>query len=230
MSLKTDADEITLIADPKVLAIPIHENNEPMVDLKNQTILVFGTSPEVPNNTNYTKMRKTVYEKLVQAQSLLPTGIRFCLYEAYRSLELQKKLFDERYNKVKKAHATWTHEAIFHETIKLVSPIINLDNSINIPPHATGAAIDVYLLDAAGKPLDMGMHPQDWVEDQQGELSKTEATCIPQEARHNRQLMSHALEQVGFANYPTEFWHWSYGDRYWAYQTGANVAVYGMMK
>jgi D-alanyl-D-alanine dipeptidase len=28
-------------------------------------------------------------------------------------------------------------------------------------------------------------------------------------------------------NYPTEWWHWSYGDRYWALMTGAPAALYG---
>ena len=28
-------------------------------------------------------------------------------------------------------------------------------------------------------------------------------------------------------NYPTEWWHWSYGDRYWALVTGAPAAHYG---
>jgi hypothetical protein len=32
---------------------------------------------------------------------------------------------------------------------------------------------------------------------------------------------------VGFVNYPTEWWHWSYGDRYWALATGAPAACYG---
>jgi D-alanyl-D-alanine dipeptidase len=26
---------------------------------------------------------------------------------------------------------------------------------------------------------------------------------------------------------PTEWWHWSYGDRYWALMTGAPAALYG---
>ena len=31
---------------------------------------------------------------------------------------------------------------------------------------------------------------------------------------------------AGFVNYPTEWWHWSYGDRYWALQSGQRVARY----
>ena len=35
------------------------------------------------------------------------------------------------------------------------------------------------------------------------------------------------LGGAGLVNYPTEWWHWSYGDRYWALVTGAAHALYG---
>jgi len=46
-------------------------------------------------------------------------------------------------------------------------------------------------------------------------------------ARANRQLLCQVLSSVGLVNYPTEWWHWSYGDRYWALSTGAPPACYG---
>ena len=33
--------------------------------------------------------------------------------------------------------------------------------------------------------------------------------------------------RTALVNYPTEWCHWSYGDRYWALMTGATAAVYG---
>jgi D-alanyl-D-alanine dipeptidase len=85
-------NDIILIADPKIVAVNIIDNSEPMVDLSKQKEIVYGPSPEIPNNTDYTKLRKTVYEKLKHAQTLLPKGLHFCLYEGYRSIQLQKKL------------------------------------------------------------------------------------------------------------------------------------------
>jgi len=75
---------LTLISDPKVLQIPIHENHEPFIDLTEQNVLLSGPSPEIPNNTNYTYLRKTVYEKLKAAQARLPKGMHFCLYEGLK--------------------------------------------------------------------------------------------------------------------------------------------------
>jgi len=217
---------IILIADPCILAVNIKENHDPMVDLKNQKKITLGPSPEIPNNTDYTHLRKTVYEKLVLAQTMLPKGMHFCLYEGYRSLSLQKMLFENRYNTVKSQHPDWSHDAIFTETTKLISPVVNLDGTHNIPPHSTGGAIDVYLIDDQGKALEMGIHPADWTKDSNGSLSETNSTVISKEAQKNRKIMSDVLAAVGFVNYPTEYWHWSYGDRYWAYHKKEVNAIY----
>ena len=220
-------NDIILIADRKILAIRVIDNQEPMVDLKHQKEICYGVSPEIPNNTDYTKLRKSVYEKLKQAQKLLPKGLRFCLYDGYRSLQLQKMLFDNRFEKIKKQHTDWSQEQIFLETTKLVSPVINQDGTKNIPPHSTGDAIDISLIDEQGNSVDMGIHPKDWMEDNDGSISLTSSLIISAEAQNNRKIMSDALSAVGFVNYPTEYWHWSYGDRYWAYHKDKSHAFYG---
>lgn len=222
----SQVNEIILIADPRILAVKVIENHEPMIDLKDQNTIIYGPSPEVPDNTDYTKMRKSVYEKVVKAQTMLPPGLRFCIYECYRSLGLQKLLFDTRYERVRRQHPDWPQDDIFTETTKLVSPVVNRDGSANIPPHSTGGAIDIYLLDEQGRAIDMGIHPKDWMEDLDGLVSLTDSTDISVEAQKNRKIMSSVLLAAGFVNYPTEYWHWSYGDRYWAYFANMPHAIY----
>ena len=226
----TLAANITLIADPKILAVPISDSHEPLVDLTQQSSIAYGPSPEIANNQDYIYLRKTVYEKLNQAQGSLPKGLYFCLYEGYRSLALQKMIFDKQYANVKKRHPEWSSTQLFAETTKLVSPVINEDGSKNIPPHSTGGALDVYLIDDHGKAVDMGIHPKDWMQDEGGVLSLTSSTLISTTAKMNRRIMSQALAAVGFVNYPTEYWHWSYGDRYWAYVTQQPHTLYGRYK
>lgn len=221
---------IVLIADPKVLAVRIIDNHEPMVDLAQQQEIAYGPSPEIPNNTDYLKLRKTAYEKLIQAQKLLPKGLHFCIYEGYRSINLQKMLFDNRFTKVKQHHPTWSDAQIFTETTKWVAPIINQDGSQNIPPHSTGAAMDVYLINDKREAIDMGIHPKDWMTDNDGSVSLTSSKVISVEAQKNRKIMCDALSKVGFVNYPTEYWHWSYGDRYWTYNKHEPQAIYGKYK
>lgn len=222
--------EMLLIADPKIIAVSITENRERLIDLKNQNRIAYGASPEIPNNTDYTKMRKSVYDKLLQAQSLLPTGLKFCLYEGYRSLALQEKLFNNRFIEVKNLHPEWSYADLFNETIKMVSPVTNLDGSINVPPHSTGGAIDIYLVDAHMNPINMGIHPKDWMDDVDGSISETNSKKVSDKALENRKIMNRVLKEVGFVNYPYEYWHWSYGDRYWAYHKQQKKALYGSAK
>jgi len=51
---------------------------------------------------------------------------------------------------------------------------------------------------------------------------------ISPEARDNRDVLGAAMASAGFVNYATEWWHWSYGDRYRAFRTGSRFARYGM--
>lgn len=220
-----DIAEIILIADPRITEIPIKDNQEQLVDLyyKNE-ICCDKTSNHLDGRF---KVRETVFDKLKQAQMLLPPGLRFCIYEAYRSLALQEKFFLCRFAETKCHYPAWDYIDLFNETVKLVSPVVNLDSSINIPPHSTGGAIDIYLIDNNGNPVDMGLHPKDAIEDKDGSFAATYSKIISNDASRYRKVMCDSLSSVGFVNYPTEYWHWGYGDRYWAYHTGAAHAIYG---
>ncbi|MFE5096719.1 dipeptidase [Streptomyces sp. NPDC056638] len=46
-------------------------------------------------------------------------------------------------------------------------------------------------------------------------------------ARTNRATLGGALSTAGLINYGTDWWHWSFGDRYWALQTQQPAALYG---
>ncbi len=206
--------------------MPIQDNGEEFIDLISQDELSYGSSPEIPNNTDYTKMRVSVYEKLCLAQNTLPTGIKFRIYEAYRSLSLQQKLFSERKDQLSLLYPEWNDEKLHKEVCKMVSPVLNFDGTKNTPPHSTGGAIDVYLINSGGSLIDMGIYPGDWMQDNDGSISLTHSPAISEEVQANRKIMSEALEKAGFVNYPGEYWHWSYGDKYWAYHKNLPNAVY----
>ena len=52
---------------------------------------------------------------------------------------------------------------------------------------------------------------------------------ISDTAKANRKILIDNMEKVGFTNYPTEWWHWSYGDCYWAFINNSN-AIYSGVK
>jgi D-alanyl-D-alanine dipeptidase len=96
------------------------------------------------------------------------------------------------------------------------------------PPHSTGGAVDVTLIDADGAELDMGT-AYDASPEESGGLCYTHAEGLTPAARENRGLLIRLMAGAGFANYATEWWHWSYGDRYWAYSTARSAALYGSL-
>lgn len=81
---------------------------------------------------------------------------------------------------------------------------------VRVAAHVAGAAVDVTLVDPRGVELDMGT-PED----------------ISAAAREHRRRLARVLRDAGLVNCATEWWHWSYGDRYWAVITGAPAALYG---
>lgn len=203
--------------------VPIIENGDPLIDLRDQNIISYDAT-FLEENPDCTIVRKTVYEKLCEAQKLLPNGIRFQMNIGLRSLTVQARLFNEMHAELKKKFPNMNEKELFQETSKFVAPIIKPDGSQNVPPHSTGGAIDIVLMNDDGCSLDMGIDPNDHYNE---EIIRTDSTCISLEARKNRDIMGKALSAVGLVNYPAEFWHWSYGDRRWAFVTGAEYSCYG---
>lgn len=225
--MATRAQDIVLITAPEVLAIPIQECGEPMIDIKQVDALSYGPPPETPEtDPDYTRMRQAVFDKLLLAQQNLPAGLRFRLYEGYRSLRVQQMLFDNIYQQTRARMTGATEQEIFNEATRLVSPVINFDGSENVPAHNTGGAVDIQVIDSNGDSVDMGMTADDWCNVNPA-LCQTDSDLISPEAQQNRQMLLHVMQAQGFVNYPTEWWHFSYGDRYWAYHAKAQCAIYG---
>jgi len=64
-----------------------------------------------------------------------------------------------------------------------------------------------------GTEYDLGTQVNDDPEQSDG-ACYTAAPCISADAQAHREILATALELAGLVNYPTEWWHWSYGDRY----------------
>ncbi len=215
------------IVDPKVIKIPINECMEELISLKNQSELLYSPAPESPFTENdYTWLRKTVYQRLCQAQQLLPNNWYFRVYEGFRSIKVQKILFDQQYQALLKKFPKKNKEDLFYETTQLVSPVVNFDGSINIPAHNTGAAVDLEIVTQTGKLVDMGMAIKDW-QQVMPELCLMNCQILSKNVKKNRKIFLEIMTDFDFVNYPTEWWHFSYGDRYWAYHKGAANAIYG---
>jgi D-alanyl-D-alanine dipeptidase len=201
----------------------IIENKEPLIDLRKQEIIAYDPA-FLQENSDCTKIRQTVYKKLCEAQKLLPCGLRFQMNVGLRSLKVQARMFDEMRKEMQKKFPQMNEKELFLETSKFVAPVKSWEGNPNVPPHSTGGAIDLILIKNDGSSIDLGINLDDLYNE---DFIRTDSTCISLKARENRNIMAKALLEVGFVNYPAEFWHWSYGDRRWAFVTGASHSFYG---
>lgn len=71
--------------------------------------------------------------------------------------------------------------------------------------HSRGAAVDLTIVDAQGKELDMGT-PYDFF----GREAHTDYTQLPDSVLKNRQLLRRVMEEAGLKGIRTEWWHFSY--------------------
>lgn len=153
-------------------------------------------------------MRKDAALRLVRAAEKLPEGWQFLIKEIYRSPAQQRKCFNDYYEECQKNYPELEKEELYGMTCQFVAPV-------EVAGHATGGAIDLTLM-KAGKEVDMGTEYND--EPSPPEY-RTYFSCdtISEEAAGNRRLLAQLLTEEGFVNYPSEWWHWSYGDRYWGF-------------
>ena len=211
-------NEIVLMADARVGSIPVQDNGEPLVDMRLRDDLRLDTLWADPHG-HYAHLRADVVARLEQAQETLPDGIRLLIVEGFRPAALQRHYFDEYVDELRPLHP----ELSPHELNALASRYVSPPE---VAPHTAGAAVDLTLCDANGTELDMGTRINASPEESEGRCY-TDAEGLWPAAQANRDILSHALASVGLVNYPTEWWHWSYGDRYWALAAGAPAALYG---
>jgi D-alanyl-D-alanine dipeptidase len=212
------ADSLVLLSDPRIDAIEAGDSDEPLVDLR--TVDGLRLDRRYADEAGaFGHLREGVVSRLLDAQAALPGGLGFLITEGYRPLDRQQSLFDGYLNELRARHPEWAGERVYVEATKYVSPV-------HVAPHSTGGAVDLTLCTEDGTELDMGT-PIDATPVESANACFTAAVNIPEPARRNRRVMSAALTSAGLVNYPTEWWHWSFGDRYWALLTGAANACYG---
>jgi D-alanyl-D-alanine dipeptidase len=206
-----------LLSDPQIAAITSVDNGEPLVDVREVPELLWDT--RLADDTGaFAKLREGVLLRLLTAQSVLPYGFRLLIVEGYRPPVLQSTYFTGYRDELRLKYPQWTDERLHVEASKYVSPP-------EVAPHGTGGAVDLTMCTADGVELDLGTEVNA-SPDASDNRCFTAARDISADARRNRQTLVAALTEAGMVNYPTEWWHWSYGDRYWALRTDAGSTRY----
>jgi len=190
-----------------VAAVPVRDVDEPLVALDPG----FGPGRAL--------VRRELAVRLQSARAALPSGIYLRVVEGYRPAHRQQAIIERYSAEIRAMHPGIGEPELHILTSRYVAPLA-------VAPHVAGAAVDVTLVDSSGRELDLGT-PIDATPEQSGGRCYFAADGISREARANRDLLARVLCREGLVNYPTEWWHYSYGDRYWALATGAGAALYG---
>ena len=168
-------------------------------------------------------LRLGAYERLVRAAKNLPDNWHFVIWDGWRSFKLQSNLFNILLTRIKAAEPDISSEEACERASVFVA--VPSKEPETVAGHLTGGAVDITIADAVGLYLDMGggfdeTEPHSYT-------SYYEQNNLNIKARDNRRRLVELLEAEGFSNYPSEWWHFDYGNRNWALRTGADYAIYG---
>ena len=127
-------------------------------------------------------MRKSTAEALVKAnEAFKQLGYRIKLFDCYRPLSVQKKMW------------------------KILPGTHYVANPAKGSKHNRGAAVDLTLVDAEGKELNMGT-PFDFF----GKEAHHTYTQHSKEVLENRKLLKETLDKYNFKSIYSEWWHYEY--------------------
>lgn len=170
-------------------------------------------------------VRKTVSDMLLAVTRALPTGYKLKIFDAWRPISVQKELFTEYYSfLLRTLKNTGKSEA---ELRRMASLFVSYPSDDPTRPfvHATGGAVDLTIVDEAGRELNMGSDFDDF--SGAAHTAYFEKTSF-HEIRNNRRLLYNTMLSAGFTNYPSEWWHYDFGDRFWAAMTNQTSIYNGI--
>jgi len=207
-------------------AVPIVETNDPLVDVieraeHERLPVVFA--PVAPRETPRAYLRREAANRLMNAVRALKEysqgALALKITDAFRPLALQRKYFEDISRDIA-AREGLRGKELWERTSEFIA------DPGGSPPHTTGGAVDcTVIVEKSGKELPMGT-AIDTVDDR----SNFWHPAIKGVVRQNRQMLLRIMTAAGFVNAATEWWHYSFGDQYWAAFLGKPQAIYGKVE
>ncbi|MEG3439162.1 M15 family metallopeptidase [Pannus brasiliensis CCIBt3594] len=222
------------------LKIPIRECGEPLVPIPAEKFSLLSPHPYEALGADYGgrspySLRQGVLDALLQAQTRLEIdrpGWKIQIFDAYRPVEVQQFMVDHTFNTVLRERGLQREKLSTEEIEGILQEVYTIwaipsDNPATPPPHSTGSAVDITLVDATGRAIEMGGEI-----DEMGERSRPDYYLdanSPVEALYheNRSFLDKLMKEAGFNRHKGEWWHFSLGDQMWAWSLDRPFAIYG---
>ena len=225
-------------------------NEIPITDNKDQLIKI----PEFFNFVNphpYLKLgapyrnkecvwnlRAEVVNRLVKASNYLKSkdnDYSLLIYDSWRPIEVQAYMFEMAFDiECKKIgiNVSFNDRNFYPEILKKVEKFWAYPSyqENSPPPHSTGGALDVTLLNKFGLISNLGSNIDEMGESANPDYYKNKnyEEAIIWDRRRN--LLRDIMIKFGFVQHPNEWWHFSYGDQLWAWKRNKASALYGKIK
>lgn len=178
-------------------------------------------------------LREGVLKQLTEAQAHLQqqhSGWRLQIFDAYRPIAVQQYMVDYTFQEV--AHAKGLpldrltesqREAILELVYEFWAvPSLNLATP---PPHSTGGAIDLTLVDETDRAINMGSPIDELSPRSYPNHFAMREDPHDRSFHQHRQLLRSIMLHAGFQQHPNEWWHFCLGDQMWAWLTKQATGV-----
>lgn len=229
--------------------VEIIECQEPLVELSPRSFSRVEPHPYAILGAPYGDrspfyVRQGVLDRLHQAQSILhilKPGWKLQIFDAYRPIAVQQFMVDWSFQEVLRQRS-WHPEQITEDQrsqalrqVYQFWAVPNLDPKTP-PPHSTGAAIDLTLMDETGAEVPMGSPIDELSERSYPDYFVGQPDPLAEQWDSHRQLLHYVMRQAGFQRHYHEWWHFSWGDQLWAWlsqredPTQQVVAQYGRVE
>ncbi len=217
---KTLSLEQSMVRYRDLLSVPVKETGERFVSLND--LIPNGYKPEMADMETLIGpdviVRESVAQRLLNAQRLLqqidPSKTLFVTY-GYRDLGVQTKRFLGVLQNVAKE--------FFPDPANLYEEAHRFVAVPTVAGHPTGGAVDIVIRDKqTNAEINFGGKQYNY----ETKNCYVFYPDIDQEAKTNRMLLRDVMTQSGFAPFDGEWWHFSFGDREWAYFYKMPAALY----
>lgn len=217
--------EEQLVKYRDLINVDVNENEDDFVTLDQKQPADFGvvgryeTLSDMKKNFPLVPVRREVKDRLDKVDMVLKKinkNLQLVVAYGYRNLEIQQKYFDEQ----KKAYLEKETLVQQEDIDELIHRVIAVPT---VAGHPTGGAVDVFIEDNRdGTRLDFGAPL--FTFDSKDVYSFS--PFVSNEAKQNRQLLRKVLMSQDFAPYDGEWWHFSFGDKEWAFYYKKPYAIY----
>jgi zinc D-Ala-D-Ala dipeptidase len=210
--------------------VPIQECGEPLVPIPLALFAIETPHPYIKCGADYAGkspyfLRQGVLDRVIQAQDRLQQlqpGWRIQIFDAYRPVEVQQYMVDYTFRQTAADRQLDLAELSQAETDQIFADVYQIwaipsFDLLTPPPHSTGAAIDITLVDQYNQPINMGSPIDEMSDRSLPDYFANNSDASAQQYQHHRQLLNQIMSEVGLIRHPSEWWHFSIGDQLWAW-------------